>query len=175
MPIVEVKMFNGRDDTVKGFIARAICDAVGEIGGVSRDGVHVVFDDVDRGDWAVGPRMAARRTGQPANSDPEAYVMVGRITVQPGKNEEYLSWRRHSVFPFMESHDGFLGSTLLSTPDDPNTYVIINKWRDAEAQQSYLANPREAELRVEARQFVLDLVSESFHGNVVDVWSAPKG
>ncbi|MBN8899385.1 MAG: antibiotic biosynthesis monooxygenase [Rhodospirillales bacterium] len=99
--------------------------------------------------------------------------VIAIITTKPGKREEYLRWRRHSVFPYMASHEGFLGSVLLST-DDPNSFVIFNKWVSRAAEEAYIAHPREAELRVEARQFVVDLVSQSFDGEIVDVWSAPQ-
>lgn len=173
MPIVDLQLYSGRDDTVKAFLARGITDLVGELLCVDRDGVHVTFTERDRDQWAIGPRLVSQRVTAPTRTDPPGYLYVGRITVQPGKRAEYLSWRRHSVFPYMASHDGFLGSTLLTT-EDPDTFVIINKWRDKAAEDAYTAHPREAELRVEARQFVVDLVSQSFAGDVVDVWSAPE-
>ncbi|WP_152186197.1 tautomerase family protein [Segeticoccus rhizosphaerae] len=171
MPIVEIKMYPGRDETVKGFIARGVTDLVAETAGTSREGVHVVFTDVEKSDWAVGPRLTSARQAPPPNKPEAAFVSVSRIKIQSDKHSEYLAWRRHSVYPFMASHDGFLGSTLLTT-EDPDTYVIINKWRDSAAQEEYTANPRETQLRVEAKEFVSELAAETFHGDVVDVWNA---
>ena len=170
MPIVTVQVFPGRSDVMKEFLARAIVDAVAEIAGTGREGVHVILDEVEKSDWAIGPRLAGSREKQPVNTDGPALLTVGRVNVQPGKREAYLGWRRDSVFPFMASHDGFLGSTLLDVPDNPLQFVIINKWVSPEAQEAYLAKPREAELRIEAREFLTDLFSSDFDGNVVDVF-----
>jgi 4-oxalocrotonate tautomerase len=170
MPIVKVQMFPGRSDVMKEFLARAITDAVAEIAGTDRDGVHVIFDDVEKAQWAIGPRLASSREKAPGLSDAPAFVTVGRVNVQPGKRDDYLEWRRNSVFPFMASHDGFLGSTLLDVPDNPDQFVISNKWTSPEASEAYLAKPREAELRIEAREFLTDLFSTDFEGRVVDVF-----
>jgi 4-oxalocrotonate tautomerase family enzyme len=171
MPIVRVEMFPGRDGVQKEFLARSIADAVAEIAGTSREGVHVIFDDVPREEWAIGPRLAANREQEPEADREPAYVSVGRVQVKEGKHEEYLDWRRNSVFPFMASHEGFVSSTLLSVADEPNQYVIINKWTSPAAQDAYTAKPREAELRIEARELLDQLVTEDFDGRVVDVFN----
>jgi 4-oxalocrotonate tautomerase len=172
MPIVEVRMFPGRDGVQKEFLARRIADAVAEIAGTSREGVHVIFDDVEPDNWAIGPRLAANREeAPPADAEP-AFIAVGRVQVKDGKHDEYLDWRRNSVYPFMASHEGFVSSTLLSVPDEPNQYVIVNKWTSPEAQAAYTAKPREAELRVEARELLDQLVTEDFDGRVIDVFAS---
>ena len=171
MPIVRVEMFPGRDTTQKEFLARSIADAVAEIAGTSREGVHVIFDDVPREEWAIGPRLAANREHEPDLSEDAAYIAIGRVKVKEGKHAEYLDWRRNSVFPFMASHEGFISSTLLTVDDDPNQYVIVNKWASPEAQDAYTAKPREAELRIEARELLDQLVTEDFDGRVVDVFN----
>jgi heme-degrading monooxygenase HmoA len=71
----------------------------------------------------------------------------------------------------MASHEGFISSTLLAVPEEPNQYVIINKWTSPEAQEAYTAKPREAELRVEARELLDQLVTEDFDGRIVDVFN----
>jgi 4-oxalocrotonate tautomerase len=172
MPIVEVRMFRGRDTVKKEFLARRIADAVAEIAGTSREGVHVIFDDVEPENWAIGPRLAANREEPPEVDSEAAFVAVGRVQIKEGKREQYLEWRRNSVFPFMASHEGFISSTLLTTPDDPNQYVIVNKWIDPDAYEAYLAKPREAELRIEARELLDQLVTQDFDGRVVDVFAA---
>ena len=171
MPIVRVELFPGRDAVQKEFLARSIVDAVSEIAGTGREGVHVIFDEVERADWAIGPRLAATREHEPERDAETAFVAVGRVQVKEGKHAEYLDWRRNSVFPFMASHEGFISSTLLAVPDEPNQYVIINKWASPEAQDAYTAKPREAELRVEARELLDQLVTEDFDGRIVDVFN----
>jgi 4-oxalocrotonate tautomerase len=90
MPIVRVAMFPGRDNTQKEFMARSIVDAVSEIAGAGREGVHVIFDDVEREDWAIGPRLAASREHEPERDAETAFVAVGRVQVKEGKHAEYL-------------------------------------------------------------------------------------
>lgn len=170
MPVVTIQMFPGRSSVMKEFLARAVADAAAEIAGTSREGVHVIFDDVAQEDWAIGPRLASSRESAPASEEAPTYVRIGHVAVQPDKHEEYLAWRRDSVFPFMASQTAFLGSTLLTVPDDPNKYVIINKWTSPEASAAYLAKPREAELRIEAREFLTDLFAGTMEGRVVDVF-----
>jgi 4-oxalocrotonate tautomerase family enzyme len=155
---------------MKEFLARAVADAVAEIGGTSREGVHVIINEVDQDNWAIGPRLTSSRETVPPIDEVSAYVTIGHVAVQPDKHEGYLAWRRDSVFPFMASHEGFLGSTLLKDPDDPNKYIIMNKWTSPAAQDAYLAKPREAELRIEAREFLTDLFQGSTEGRVVDVF-----
>ena len=169
MPIVTVKLFPGRSQTVKAFLARAICDAVAELAGTSREGVHTIFDEVAKDDWAIGPRLSSMRDGSAPSHDGPAYVTVSRIRVLPNKREEYIAWRKNSVYPFMASHEGFIASTLLAPANDTDDFLIINKWRSREAQQAYLAKPREAELRIEARELLSQLATEELDGDVVDV------
>jgi 4-oxalocrotonate tautomerase len=170
MPLVRVQLFPGRTDVMKEFLARSINDAVAEIAGTSREGVHVIFEEVPKDAWAIGPRLASSRESAPPSTDVPAHVTIGRVEVQEGKRAAYLAWRRDSVFPFMASHDGFLSSTLLTVPDNPNQFVIINKWTSPEAEQAYLAKPREAELRQEAKGVLTQLFSEALNGRVVDVF-----
>jgi 4-oxalocrotonate tautomerase len=170
MPIVRVQMFPGRSSVMKEFLARAIVDAVADIAGTTREGVHVTFDEVAKEDWAIGPRLTASRETAPPSSDAPAYVSIGRVSVLEGKHDAYLAWRRNSVFPFMASHDGFLGSTLLAVPDDPKQYVIINKWTSQEAEEQYKAKPRETELRTEAKEFLGELFTDMLGGGVVAVF-----
>lgn len=170
MPIVTVTMFPGRTPVMKAFLARRIIDDVAELAGTAREGVHVIFTDIERGEWAIGPRLASMRATEPPTGDAAAYVTVGRIQVLPGKHDAYLAWRRDAVYPFMASHEGFISSTLLSVPANPDQYVIINKWASSAAQDEYTAKPREAELRQEARDLLSQLVTEELAGDVVDVF-----
>ncbi len=162
-------MFSGRTTVQKEFVARGIADAVEEVTGASREGVHVVFTDVQRQDWAIGPRLAASRGDNPAKVTEPAFVWAGRVRVKQGKREEYLDWRRDAVNPLMASHEGFVSATVLTT-EDPDEYVILTKWTSPAAMESYQANPREADLRTEARELLEHLVKEELQGRVVDVF-----
>jgi 4-oxalocrotonate tautomerase family enzyme len=175
MPVVTIRLFPGRSNVIKEFLVRAVSDAVAEIAGTTREGVNVIIDEVAHENWAMGPRLASSRESAPLSNEVRAYVTIGHVSVRSDQHEAYLAWRRDSVFPFMASHDGFLGSTLLTVPDDPNRYVIINKWTSPEASAAYLAKPREAELRVEAREFLTELFAGSMEGRVVDVFHPGRG
>lgn len=171
MPTVTVELFSGRSDTQKEFMVKAITDIVGETCGISREGVQVIFEEREKNNWASGPRLTSHREPTGDTQEPAAIVQVGRIRLRPGKHEEYLTWRRDAVFPYMGRHEGFISSTLLTVPDEPDQYVIVNKWRDEESYEAYLRNPRESELRTEAKEYLSELMSEELSGSVVAVFS----
>jgi 4-oxalocrotonate tautomerase len=59
MPYVNVRLVAGRSPEKKAEMARRIVEAVSEIAAVRPDQVWVVFDDVPKEDWHVGPRLPA--------------------------------------------------------------------------------------------------------------------
>ncbi len=171
MPIVHIELFPGRSEVQKEFIARRVIDALAEVAGCSREGVHVVFDEVQPGSWAVGPRLASAKPRLSA-SEP-GYVVISTIKCQPGKWDQYLVWRRNSVYPFMARSEGFVSSTLIASSTDEREYVIVNKWSGPEAEQAYLQDPREAELRQEGRALLDELATTRYAGPAVDVFGGP--
>ena len=56
MPFVTVQLVAGRSPEKKAEMARRIVAAVSEIAAVAPDQVWVVFDDVPRENWHIGPR-----------------------------------------------------------------------------------------------------------------------
>ncbi len=54
MPIVSVELVAGRTGEQKAKIAKAITDAMSEIGGAKPEAVYVVFKDVEKENWASG-------------------------------------------------------------------------------------------------------------------------
>jgi 4-oxalocrotonate tautomerase len=54
MPVVRVAFYEGRSVEKKRQIAEAITDALVSIGGSTRSGVHVIFENVAREDWVIG-------------------------------------------------------------------------------------------------------------------------
>jgi 4-oxalocrotonate tautomerase len=175
MPIVRISLFPGRNSVVKEFVARAVGDAVCEIAGTSREGVHVLFDEVARDDWAIGPRLSSAPEQPETPAWDRAYVSIGRVKVLPGKRDEYLKWRRDSVYPFMASHEGFINSTVLDDPKSPDVYLVINKWVSRAADEAYGAHPFEAELRRQARDYLDTLFTDDSAGDVVDVFHRRDG
>jgi heme-degrading monooxygenase HmoA len=97
-------------------------------------------------------------------------VSAERARLKDGKRDEYVAWRRDSLLPFLASQEGFLSSTLLTETDGSDAYVVVDKWTSPEAQARYASDPRAAELRDEAQQFLDGKVAGDFAGRVVDVF-----
>ena len=57
MPIVRINMFPGRSEEQKERLAETIAQAMHDIAGSNKAGVHVVFEEVEVGDWYQGGRM----------------------------------------------------------------------------------------------------------------------
>ena len=58
MPVITVRLWEGRTRRQKAELARRITDAMAEVAGCERDTVRIIFEDVARSDWAVGGRLA---------------------------------------------------------------------------------------------------------------------
>jgi 4-oxalocrotonate tautomerase len=54
MPVVRVAFYEGRSVEKKRAIAEAITDALVRIGGSTRAGVHVIFENIARENWVIG-------------------------------------------------------------------------------------------------------------------------
>jgi 4-oxalocrotonate tautomerase len=52
MPVVTVQQWTGRTVDQKRRLAKAITDAMVEIGNAKPDGLHVIFQDYELEDWA---------------------------------------------------------------------------------------------------------------------------
>ena len=59
MPIVRVEMWTGRTHAQKQELARAITELVCDIAHTTPDATIVVFEDVDRENWAQGGVLAS--------------------------------------------------------------------------------------------------------------------
>ncbi len=57
MPIVKVDLFKGKTRDQKREIAEALTDAMVEKAGSNRAAVWVVFNDVEKEDWAFGGEL----------------------------------------------------------------------------------------------------------------------
>ena len=64
MPVVRVAFYEGRSVDKKRAIAEVITDALVRIGGSSRSGVHVIFENIAREDWVIGgaPELGSQAT-----------------------------------------------------------------------------------------------------------------
>lgn len=77
MPMVTVSWVAGRSVEQKRQLAASITAAEAEIGDVPAKSVWVVFDDVDRPDWAVAGRLIAESLSQGDRSDRHHRLLVG--------------------------------------------------------------------------------------------------
>ena len=59
MPIVRVEMWPGRTHEQKQKLAKAITDAMVEIGKTTPEATLIVFEDVDKSNWAQSGKLAS--------------------------------------------------------------------------------------------------------------------
>ena len=59
MPVIHVEMWPGRTHGQKSELAKAITDAVVRIAKTSSEHTIVIFDDVDKANWAQGGVLAS--------------------------------------------------------------------------------------------------------------------
>ena len=59
MPVVNVAMCAGRTDQQKSDLAKAITKAISETAGIPDSATTIIFQDVEKTEWAVGGVMAS--------------------------------------------------------------------------------------------------------------------
>ena len=59
MPVVNVAMYAGRTDQQKSDLAKAITKAISETAGIPHSATTIIFQDVEKTEWAVGGVMAS--------------------------------------------------------------------------------------------------------------------
>ena len=57
MPVIAVRLWEGRTRTQKAELARRITDAMVEVAGCDRDTVRVILENYAKADWAIGGRL----------------------------------------------------------------------------------------------------------------------
>ena len=57
MPIVNIALYAGRTEQQKADLAKAITTAISETAGVPDSATTIIFQDVEKSDWAVGGVM----------------------------------------------------------------------------------------------------------------------
>lgn len=170
MPIIGVNLTAGRDDTVKSFIARTVVDAVAEFAGVSLDNIHVLFTDTERSSWAIGPRLLSESAPRPPTVRPMPYQRACEISLDEDGLDDYLTWRRHRLYPLLGATDGFLSTSVVELPD--HRLVISERWRTNQACREFEATTEYRDLFDE----IANVVTQSsilFAGSVADTWNRP--
>ena len=59
MPIIRVELWSGRTKEQKAELAEALTDALVRIGKTSADHTIVLFQDIDKDNWAEGGKLAS--------------------------------------------------------------------------------------------------------------------
>ena len=59
MPVVNVAMYAGRTAQQKSDLAKAITKAISETAGIPDSATTIIFQDVEKTEWAVGGVMAS--------------------------------------------------------------------------------------------------------------------
>ena len=59
MPIIRVEMWSGRTKEQKADLAEALTDAMVRIGKTSADHTIVIFQEINKDDWAEGGKLAS--------------------------------------------------------------------------------------------------------------------
>ena len=59
MPIIRVELWSGRTKEQKAELADALTAALVRIGKTSADHTIVIFQDIDKSDWAEGGKLAS--------------------------------------------------------------------------------------------------------------------
>jgi len=62
MPIIHVEMFSGRTQAQKRELARAITEAVCNIAQTTPEATIVIFQDIERENWAQSGRLVSELT-----------------------------------------------------------------------------------------------------------------
>ncbi len=58
MPVVEIKLWKGRDREQKAEMAKGITEVISRVGKTAPENVHVVFTEVDQENWAIAGKLA---------------------------------------------------------------------------------------------------------------------
>ncbi len=57
MPVIEIKLWEGRTRDQKAEMAKRITDAVVEVGKTAPENVQIIFADHARSDWAIAGKL----------------------------------------------------------------------------------------------------------------------
>jgi 4-oxalocrotonate tautomerase family enzyme len=150
VPIVQITLFEGRDEETKARLAREVADVIAEATGNSIADVHVIFDEKAKNAWSRGLTLASRRTGARPTPARAEHATISRIQYDPNREAAYLALRRDVINPGMATQDGFVSSLLLRRHDAANEYLLINKWLTREHADAYQAGAVHDKLREQA-------------------------
>jgi 4-oxalocrotonate tautomerase len=168
MPIVNITLFQGRDEESKATMARAVADAVAENAGVPIDSIHVLFHEMPRDGWSRGLSLASRRKPiDKAAMKRSDYALISRISYDPSTEADYLNFRRTTINPLMASHEGFVSSLMLRPHDGGSELLMVNKWISKEHADAYRATPVHDDLKKRTMELLPAGRSEPMGADVI--------
>lgn len=153
MPIVQVT-WKARNETQRLLAGRQIADTIAEIGAISVDGVHVLFNEVPLDHWVKGGVMLSRRPGRSEPLSRTEYATVSFIKYPPDREEEYIDWRREVLDPILVCQPGFISYLLLRLEDREHTYLLILRWRTRADAEAWRESEEHAKLRPQAKSIL---------------------
>lgn len=173
MPIVNITLFEGRDEETKARIAREVADTVAEHTGNSIADVHVIFDEKPRHAWSRGLTLASRRTEPRSAPVRPEHASLSRITYDPSSEKEYLALRRDVINPGMATQEGFVSTLLLRPHDRENEYLLVIKWLTEQHSEAYRAGRVHDDLKRQALS-ILPKPLETFGADIVHLDPDPE-
>lgn len=170
---VHITLPPGQDATAKTFIARQIAATIAEVTNSENSSVQVIFSEVEGSNWTQGLLPVEAQPLKAVGRRAHTHINANKIFLRPGARnlDAYLDWRRRAVLPFFARHEGFIWSTIMDS-EEKDVVIVINKWRDLEGRKTYLADPREMELREEVLEFAFKSAQQMTQGIVLDAWSS---
>jgi len=100
------------------------------------------------------------------------YIILWEFAVEPGKVEEFVAaygaegdWAR-----LFRQADGFRGTRLLRSSDDPTRFVTIDSWEDVLSFERFRERFRDAYGALDAR-LATSTASERKIGTFTEGWS----
>jgi heme oxygenase (mycobilin-producing) len=92
------------------------------------------------GSTEAPPARDAQRAADRAMMESMTIVRINAITVPEGGGDE-LARRFSERAGAVDEADGFEGFELLRPTDDRQTWLVLTRWRDAEAFEAWVASP----------------------------------
>jgi len=167
MPIVEVTMFEGRDEETKARLTREVAAVVSEVTQNSLNDVHVLIKEMEPVNWGKGLTLASRRerTGDRVISRPE-YASVSRIQYNAETEDDYLKLRSEVINPGMATQPGFVDCLLLRPTEKDNEYLLVIRWLTQADDDAYDNSDMHENLRKQAMS-ILPHPLESYGAHIV--------
>ena len=72
-------------------------------------------------------------------------IQLVRVSIQPDRREQWLELVKENVAQ-SRSEDGCERYEICEDIESPNTYVLVERWRDLDAQYEHFRNPKFGEL-----------------------------